>query len=61
MKRYLDIYDIQDLYQRLGYLLFHYLKGMQLSKELIDYCKSKIGKSRKYLVSKAKEENFYNS
>lgn len=61
LKRYLDMYDIQGLYQRLGYLLDHYRNGMQLSKEFIDYCKSKIGKSRRYLVSEAKEERVYNS
>jgi len=61
LKRYLDIYNIQGLYQRVGYLLDHYRKEMQLSKEFIDYCKSKIGKSRRYLVSDLKEKSLYNS
>ena len=55
------MYDTQGLYQRVGYLLDHYKNGMQLSKEFIDYCKSKIGKSRRYLVSEGKEESLYNS
>ncbi len=59
MKRYLDMYDTQGLYQRVGYLLDHYKNGMQLSMEFIDYCKSKIGKSRRYLVSEAKENSYY--
>lgn len=61
LKRYLDIYDTQGLYQRVGYLLDHYRKEMQLSKEFIEYCKGNIGKSRRYLVSEAKDDSFYNS
>lgn len=61
LKHYLSIYDTRGLYQRVGYLLDHYQKDMQLSKEFIDYCKSKIGKSRRYLVSDLKEESRYNN
>lgn len=61
LRRYLDIYDIQGLYQKSGYLLDHYRKEMQISKEFIDYCKGKIGKSRRYLVSETNENNYYNS
>lgn len=59
LKRYLDIYNIQGLYQKVGYLLEHYQKEMQLSREFIEYCKSKIGKSRRYLISEAKENSYY--
>jgi len=59
--RYLDIYNTQGLYQKVGYLLDHYRSDMQLSEEFIYYCKSKIGKSRRYLVNEAKEENSYNN
>lgn len=61
LKRYLDIYDTQGLYQRVGFLLEHYRNEVQLSNEFIEYCKSKIGKSRRYLVSEAKDNSFYNS
>lgn len=61
LKRYLDIYNTQGLYQRVGYLLDHYRKEIQLSKEFIEYCKSKIGKSTRYLVSETKGNSFYNS
>lgn len=61
LKHYLSIYDTQGLYQRVGYLLSHYQKEMQLSKEFIDYCKSKIGKSRRYLISDLKEKSYYNN
>ncbi len=61
LKRYLDLYNTQSLYQRVGYLLNYYQKEMQLSNEFIEYCKGKIGKSRLYLVSDAKDESFYNN
>lgn len=61
LKRYLDIYNTQGLYQRAGYLLNNYRKEMQLSKEFIEYCKGKIRKSRRYLVSEGKENSYYNS
>jgi len=61
LKRYLDIYNTQGLYQRVGYILRHYSKEMQLSREFVEYCKSKIGKSRRYLVNEAKENSYYNS
>jgi len=61
LKRYLDIYNTQGLYQRVGYLLDHYRKEIQLSKEFIEYCKSKIGKSTRYLVSETKGNSFYNN
>ena len=61
LKRYLDIYNIQGLYQRVGFLLEHAQKEMQLSKQFIDYCKGKIGKSRRYLLSDTKDDSVYNS
>ena len=61
LKRYLDIYNTKGLYQRVGYLLDHYKKEIQLSKEFIEYCKSKIEKSRRYLVSEGRGVSFYNS
>jgi len=61
LKRYLDIYNTQGLFQKAGFLLEHYRKEMQLSKEFLEYCKSKIGKSKRYLVSEAKENSYYNS
>lgn len=60
LKRYLDIYNTQGLYQRVGYILDHYRKEMQLSKDFIEYCKSKKGKSRRYLLDEAKADSSYN-
>jgi len=59
--RYLHVYDTQGLYQRVGYLLNHYRQEMQLSEEFIKHCKDRIGKSRQYLISEAKDHSFYNS
>jgi len=61
LKRYLDIYNIQGLYQRVGYLLDHYRNELQLPNEFIEYCKDKIGKSRRYLVSESKNNSFYDN
>ena len=61
LKRYLDIYNTQGLYQKVGYIVDYYRKEMQLSKEFVEYCKTKIGKSKRYLVNEAKEDSYYNS
>lgn len=61
LKRYLDIYNTQGLYQKAGFLLEQYCKEMQISKGFLEYCKRKIGKSKRYLVSETKENSYYNS
>lgn len=61
LKKYLSVYDTQGLYQRVGFFLNQYKKEMQLSREFIDHCKSKIGKSKRYLVSPFNAKNYYNS
>lgn len=57
---YLNIYNTQGLYQRVGYLLQHYQDEMNLSSEFINFCKEKIGKSRQYLLKECMEGNSYN-
>lgn len=59
--RYLAIYNTQGLYQKVGYLLQHYQKEMQLSNDFINCCKGKIGKSRRYLLNEVNQQNIYNS
>ena len=59
--KYLDLYGTQALYQRSGFILEHYRKDLQLSNEFIEYCKGQIGKSRRYLVSEAMNNSFYNN
>jgi hypothetical protein len=50
---YLEVNNIQGLYQRVGYLLQYFQKNMQLSNGFIDACKEKIGKSKRYLLNDA--------
>ncbi len=58
--RYLKVYNTQGLYQRVGYLLQHYQKEMQVSNDFIDSCKEKIGKSRRYLLNQSIDGSTYN-
>jgi predicted transcriptional regulator of viral defense system len=57
---YLDSYNIQALYQKTGFILEHYMHGMQLTTAFIDYCKSKIGKSTRYLLKESIHTGIYN-
>jgi len=59
--RYLEVYNTQGLYQKVGYLLEHYQKEMQLSNAFSDFCKGKIGKSKRYLLNDSNERSIYNS
>ncbi len=52
IKKYLDQYNIQYLYQKVGYLLENYKEELNLSKEFFDYLKIKI-KTKRYLVNNA--------
>lgn len=61
LKAYLEAYDIQTLYQKTGFLLQYYMEEMQLPKTFIDYCKSKTGKSTRYLLKEAMHNGVYNS
>lgn len=47
---YLDAYNMQFLYQKTGFILEHYKNELQLSDGFIDYCKTKTGKSTRYLT-----------
>jgi predicted transcriptional regulator of viral defense system len=54
MVEYLDAYGIQYLYQKTGYILEHYKDQIQVSDEFLDHCKSRIGKSTRYLTPESK-------
>lgn len=58
--RYLKVYNTQGLYQRVGYLLQHYQKEVQVSNDFINCCKGKIGKSRRYLLNEFIDGSTYN-
>lgn len=59
LRFYLDIYDIQGLYQKAGYILSRFAADLKIPNDFFDYCKRKVGKSRRYLVSNNKMESFY--
>lgn len=61
LKTYLDGYNLQSLYQKTGFLLSYYKTSLQISDDFIKYCKSKIGKSTRYLLKESIGENFYNN
>ena len=50
---FLDAYDNQFLFQKTGYLLSKYKEQMKLNDDFFDYCKSKIGKSKRYLTNES--------
>lgn len=54
----LDAYNMQFLYQKTGFFLEHYKSELQLSDAFIDYCKTKTGKSTRYLT---KDSETYNT
>lgn len=51
---FLDAYQIQFLYQKTGFILELYKNELQLSDGFIDYCKTKTGKSTRYLTKDSK-------
>lgn len=48
---YLHLYKNQFLYQKSGYLLNRLSEQFSLSEQFFDECKSKIGKSKRYITS----------
>jgi predicted transcriptional regulator of viral defense system len=56
---YLDLYHVQALYQKVGFLLERYRKEMQVSDGFFEYCQSKIGKSVRYLTSDKDADSVY--
>lgn len=48
--KYLELFQNQFLYQKMGYLLSEYKEEMGLSDSFFDNCKEKIGKSKRYLT-----------
>lgn len=48
--KYLDIYQNQFLYQKTGCLLWKERERLDLSDSFFEICKSKIGKSKRYLT-----------
>jgi len=53
----LDLYNLQFLYQKTGYLLEYYKSDFRLSDNFINYCKSKINNSTRYLTKDSTKYN----
>lgn len=60
LKTYLDGYNVQAVYQKAGFILEHYMHQMQLPESFIGYCKSRIGKSTRYLSKDLMYKGIYN-
>lgn len=48
--KYLELYQNQFLYQKMGYLLWQHKEQMGLSDLFFEKCKKQIGKSKRYLT-----------
>lgn len=48
--QYLEAYNNQFLYQKMGFLLWNLRKQLGLSDEFFSLCRQKIGKSKRYLT-----------
>ena len=48
--KYLELYQNQFLYQKMGYLLWQHKEQMGLSDSFFEKCKKQIGKSKRYLT-----------
>ena len=56
--RYMDLYNNKFLYQKAGYLLWDKKDALGLSDEFFDICRSKIGKSKRYLTADIKAGSY---
>jgi len=56
---YLQCFDKQFLYQKTGFILSYFQKEMKLSDTFIELCKSKIGKSTRYLTDTQESDAYF--
>lgn len=54
---YLNLYDIQFLYQKAGYIFERYKTDFGIKDELIDACQQKVGEGIRYFDEDAREGN----
>jgi Predicted transcriptional regulator len=57
---YLKLFNKQAIYQKTGFLLSHFQKEMKLSDVFFKFCKSKIGKSIRYLTDRQESNIYFN-
>ena len=51
LKKYLELYNLQILYQKTGYILEHYKERTKLPKDFFTFCKKNILQSTRYLFN----------
>ena len=56
---YLYVFNKQFLYQKTGFILSYFQKEMKLSDAFFELCKSKIGKSTRYLTDKQESDTYF--
>jgi predicted transcriptional regulator of viral defense system len=56
---YLQDFDKQILYQKAGFILSYFQKEMKLSDAFFEKCKSKIGKSTRYLTDAQESDTYF--
>lgn len=61
MIQYLEEYNNQFLYQKVGILLWDLRSQLGLSDAFFEVCKSKIGKSKRYLTKDISEVTYDNA
>ena len=61
LMKYLQLYNIQFLYQKTGYILEHFKKELKLQDSFINFCHNNINKSKRYLGDKNDKNLVYNS
>ena len=59
--QYLQAYHNQFLYQKTGYLLWAYKNKLGLSDDFFEFCRGKIGKSKRYLTKEMMGGKYDNS
>jgi predicted transcriptional regulator of viral defense system len=59
LKTYLDDFRKPALYQRAGFILEYFQKELKLSDVFFEYCRSKIGKSTRYLTDNQESDTYF--
>ena len=49
MVAYLKNYNNRFLFQKAGYILYHFKDSLSLNKDFFDFCKTYVSKKRHYL------------
>jgi len=60
LKKYLQLYNVQVLFQKAGYLLEHFKEALKLPNGFFDFCRSNLNKSIRYLGDPDDKNLIYN-